>query len=339
MNRVRVLTILGFLLALPVGAAAQAGVALLGRVYDAESGAAVENAIVTLEGFGSTLTDSDGGFRFRGVETGSYTLRVEAFSYAEYSQSVTVDGDTSVEVPLGSSPLPLDSIVVEAGTVDYHGRVRDPERDFLLVDAEVLVRGREPVWTDSHGRFNLDDLPEAVPVNLSVRAFGYLPIDTTFVPDDEERYDFDLARDAFAEAMMNVQVRRLGERAGGRLMTGWLLMDRERIIRYAGSHTAESMLQFEWPGHILGRIQCTFIDERQIDLAPGAMGKEIRSAVLMHTLPEEIERVEMLTFDNLLGRPTMLQIYTRSFIMAMATQDVSLRTPNMLPLGNGYTCF
>jgi len=324
----------------PEGAAAQAGSAVLGRVYDAATDAAVQNAIVTLEGFGSTLTDPEGRFRFRGVRSGAYTLRVEGFSYAPYNDQVQVDGDVTLDVALGSSPLPLDSIVVEAGTVDYHGRVRDPERDFFLVDAQAVVRGRDPVWTDSHGRFDIDDLPEGVPVNLTVRAFGYLPIDTTVVPDDDERYDFDLARDGFAEAMIAMQVRRLEERAGGREAGGWWgELDRERIVRYTGSHTAGTMIEFEYPARIQARIACVFIDERQAGMSSGAIGREVRDVSLTHTLPEEIERVELLQFDDYEGRPLMLQIFTRSFIMAMATEGVTLRTPTMLSTLSGFQCF
>ena len=175
-----------------------------------------------------------------------------------------------------------------------------------------------------------------VPVSLSVRAFGYLPIDTTFVPDDEERYDFELEPDDFAAAVTAVQIRRLDERAGGRLMTAWGL-DRRAILRYSGSHTALTMMQFNLPAHILRRVTCTFLDERLLDIS-STMGKEVRDAILTHTLPEEIERVELLTFDNLLGRPVMMQMYTRSFIAAMTTQDVPLRTPTILRQGNRYQC-
>ena len=309
------------LAARPYAAAAQAGAAVLGRVYDAETDAAVQNAIVTLEGFGSTLTDPEGRFRFRGVGAGTYTLRVEGFSYAPYSERVDVDGDVSLEVALGSSPLPLDSLIVEAGTVDYHGRVRDPVRDFNLLDAQVIVRGRDPVWTDSHGRFDVRDLPEGLPVSITVRAVGYVSVDTTLVPDDEERHDFELERDPFAEALLAIQAKRLEERADGRAAVGrWAEMDREEVLRYAtGSHSLSTMLEFEYPEHIRGRIVCTYIDEREANLTTYA------------PYPEEIERIELLQFDALPDRPLMLQIFTRSFVMAMATQDVKLRTPTMIP--------
>jgi len=323
------------LAALPAAAAAQ-GVPLLGRVYDGDTNAAVSNAIVTVEGVGSTLTGDAGAFRFRGIEPGTYTLRVEAFSYATRSIEVDVDGSATVDVALEAAPLALDSLVVEAGTVDYHGRVHDPVNDFDLVDAQAVVRGRDPVWTDAHGRFDLDDLPEGVPVSVSVRAFGYLPIDTTFVPDDEARYTFDLDVDAFAAAMIAPQIRRIEDRAGGRPMAGKGVMDRQEILRYAsGAHTAASMLESEYPQMTLDRILCTFIDERQVDVNP-TTGDELADFILGHMVPEEIERVELLKFDAVGPPDLVLQIYTRSFIMAMTTQDIPLKERTITPFGQ---CF
>jgi len=329
----RLLAALGLTLVFPAMVSAQAGVALLGRATDAGTDVSVQNAIVTLEGHGSTLTNTEGGFRFRGVAPGDYTLRVEAFGYATQSLSLSVVGDTTLALPLEPAPVPIDAIVVEAGTLDFHGGVRDAVRDFVIVDAQVLSRGRETVWTDTHGRFDLDDLPEGVPVSVTIRAFGYLPVDTTFIPDDDERHDFDLRRDAFAEAMIAMQVRRIDERAGGRVAFGRGVMDREEVLRYTGSHTASTMLDFELPAQTRERIHCVFLDERRIDGSfPPGVGDEIADFILGHTLPEEIERVELLQFDQPKvdgRRPLMLQIYTRSFIMEMATQGLRLRHPTI----------
>ncbi|MDH3206620.1 MAG: carboxypeptidase-like regulatory domain-containing protein [Gemmatimonadota bacterium] len=327
------LLLIGLLSNFPDAAFAQAGFTLLGRAYEASSDLGVQNGIATLEGYGSTLTNTEGRFRFRNVAPGEYTLRVEAFGYAPVSLSLAVEADAAVDVPLAPAPVPLDPIVVEAGTLDYQGRVRDPARDFYLVDAQVIARGRDPLWTDTQGRFDLKDVPEGVPLNLTIRAFGYLPIDTTFVPDDETRYDFELRRDAFSEAMIEMQLRRIDEQGRGRLTVGRGVMDRQRIVRYAGSATVSSMLEFEYPERTLERIVCTFIDDRPVDGGFGALAPEMARVILEHLLPEEIERLEMLQFDSAAGRPLMLQIYTRSFIMAMATQNVSLRTPAITPFG------
>jgi hypothetical protein len=324
---------LGRLTILPGGSAAQAGVTVLGRAFDGDTDVGVQNVIVTLEGYGSTLTNTEGRFRFRGVAPGGYILRVEGFGYATVSLTVQLNADTSLDLPLEAAPLPIDSIVVEAGSVDLRGRVRDPARDFYLVDAQVLTRGRDPLWTDTQGRYELKDQPEGVPVSVTIRAFGYLPVDTTLVPDDDERYVFELVRDAFAEAMIDTQVRRIADHAGGRLTFGRGTMDRAEVLRYAGSHTVSTMLEFEYPQATLSRIVCTFIDDRQADGAGGALGGEMAAATLGRLVPEEIERVELLQFGGVRSPPLMLQIYTRSFIMEMATKNLPLRTPTITPFG------
>lgn len=319
-------------LLLPSSAAAQAGSAVLGRITEAGGDVAVENAIVTIDGVGSTLTTPEGTFRFRGVPDGDHQVRVEAFGYSDLTVAMSLSADTMLTLEMEPAPVEVDGILVEAGTLDYEGRVRDPERDFTVVDAQVIAQGRDPVWTDTHGRFDLEDVPEGVPLSFSIRAFGYMPIDTTLVPDDEKRYEFHLTRDAFAEAMIGMQIRRLEERAGGRVMAGQGVLDREEVLRYAGAHTAATMLEFRYPERIGRRIACVVIDDNQVDVS-ATMGREISDFVLGHTLPEEIERVELLVWDALEGRPIMLRIYTRSFIMAMSRGDVTLREPTMTPSG------
>ena len=312
-----------FALTIPLDASAQT-VTLLGRISDAGTDAPVENAIVTLTGLGSTMTTPEGTFRFRGIRPGEYALVVDAFGYDALEMPLDLVADTTVTLTLDAAPLAIDGILVEAGTIDFEGRVRDPGRDFYVVDAEVVLNGRDPMWTDAHGRFDLDDLPEEVPIHLEIRSFGYLPVDTTFVPDDEERYVFELERDVFAEALMDAQVARIEERGAGRAMAGWAGLGREEIMRFTGAHTARSMIEFNFPQRVRGRIACYYVDERRIDGAFG-LGAEIAAAQLEHTLPEEIERVELLVFDSVLGRPIMARLYTRTFIMQMATGEATLR--------------
>ena len=132
------LVILVFATGIPVPALAQIGVVVEGRVYDARSGSSVQNAVVTLEGHGSTLSSGLGTFRFSGVEPGVYVLLVEGFGYVDYTTSVSVVRYAMVSVPLEAAPFALDSIVVEVRTLDFDGRVRDPTLDYLVVDAQVL---------------------------------------------------------------------------------------------------------------------------------------------------------------------------------------------------------
>jgi len=132
-----------------------------------------------------------------------------------------------------------------------------------------------------------------------------------------------------------MQVDRLDQRAVGRALVGNGVLDRQDVLRYTGAHTAGTMLEFRYPERILRRIVCTFIDERQTDGSSGPYAADIAATTLAHLVPEEIERVELLDFQGP-GRPVMLQIFTRSFIMEMATRDLPLRSPIITPFGE---CF
>src|SRR5690606_19662082 len=73
-----------------------------GTVTNAETGEPVEGATV---GLGSPIepvtTDADGAFSFAAVPAGTYTLTATAGACADpYSESLTVDGDETVDVAL-----------------------------------------------------------------------------------------------------------------------------------------------------------------------------------------------------------------------------------------------
>ena len=304
---------------------AQTGVVVQGRVFEAGGTAGIQNVVVELEGHGAVLTSADGSFRFERVEPGGYTLRVIAFGYAAESRFLAVDGDTTLTIPLEVAPVLLDPLVVQARVIDIEGRVRDPVKDFLLVDADVLTNQGRATRTDSHGRFRLEDILEEVPLRVGVRAFGYLPVDTILLPDEDESYLFDLVPDSLVERMIEVQVVRLEERAAGRRAAIMRPMNRERLLRWAGHSTLRDVLESEYRSY-LGRIRCVFMDEEEIN-----DGGRLLS-VLGTTLPEEVERIEFLF------RGAMLRIYTREFIQNMIARDIELRRPSYVSLGRLPFC-
>lgn len=76
---------------------------LTGVVIDANSGAIIPNATVTLNETSAT-TDENGAFTFEEVEAGSHTITVEAEGYetAEQALEVTEEG-ANVEIALQPS--------------------------------------------------------------------------------------------------------------------------------------------------------------------------------------------------------------------------------------------
>ena len=321
-KRISLTAVLVFATGLPLPVAAQISVVVEGRVYDAISSRDIQNAIVTLEGHGATLSSVRGTFRFPDVRPGDYMLRVAAFGYADLAESLAVISDTIVAVPLDAAPLPLDPIIVELGTLDFDGRVRDPVRDSNLLAAQVLSNQGHEEWTNEHGRFDLDDVFEGVPLRIVIRAFGYLPLDTTFVPDDEERYAFDLVHDPLVERMIEVQVERLEDRAGDLLYQFRPALGRDDLSRYTGFGTLRTVLEAKYPAHILRMVACVIFDEQQIRTP------EERRFVLETAIPEELERIEFLEFPGP-ERALMLRVYTRAFFQEMIATNRQLRTPIM----------
>ncbi|HET9947566.1 MAG TPA: carboxypeptidase-like regulatory domain-containing protein, partial [Longimicrobiales bacterium] len=106
------------LAALPGAAAAQEAT-LQGRVHD-EDGAAIYAATVLLERDDAVVvgtgTDRLGSFRLAPLEAGTYTLRIGALGYAEYSEEVVLGPGMRVdlEVLLERSVIALPGLSVEA---------------------------------------------------------------------------------------------------------------------------------------------------------------------------------------------------------------------------------
>jgi hypothetical protein len=201
------------LAALPASARAQ-DVVVRGRVYDPTSnGPGIQNAQITLGGRG-TLSDRDGTFVFRGVPRGEYQLRVRAFGYEELQARLTLVRDTTLMLPVRADPIELDSVGIVLEKIDFDGRVRDPRRaDSWVSGAEVTSDQGHDERSNLFGRFDLDDVFDGPPLRVSIRAFRYLPLDTTFIPDDEDRRSFDLVPDPVMDRIIAAYVTDLDERA------------------------------------------------------------------------------------------------------------------------------
>jgi len=309
----------------PMLGVAQTGVEVGGRVFDAGSGGNIQNALVTLEGHGAVLSSEQGMFRFEEVESGTYVLRVTAYGYTDLERSLVVAGDTLVVVPLSATPLELDPLLVEARTFDFDGRARDPARDSNLMDARVLSDQGHDETTDVVGRFDLDDVYENAPIRIVIRAFRFLPLDTTFVPDDEGRYVFDLVPDPLVERMIEVQNQRLADRAGD-LLHDLLtdlppVLDREDMAYYLGPASLVIMLEAKYSLPVLRRVACVVLDEKHIP-------DNEREYVLQSTHIGDLERIELLEFP-LRGNPLMLRMYTRRFFSRLIGSDTPLQEPMM----------
>lgn len=293
-----------------------------GRVVEEGSGDGVSSVIVQLEGFGYVLTDTEGGYRFQGVEPGGYELQVMALGYAPESRFVPIkDAGAVIDLQLRRAPILLDTLRVSVRSIDLHGRVREADGGPMIVDAEVLSNLGRAAQTDAHGTFDLDDVYAEVPLSVRVRAFGYLPLDYEFVPDESKLYTFELQPDPVIQAMIDEAVVEIEDRASGRRSVSLQAMNREDLLKYDNA-TALDAVQLEY-GARLSRVNvvCVVIDEKEAHFA---------DEDLEHLLPQEIERIEFMRPGAGSSRLVTMRVYTRDFIRDMVAGAKTLHPPFMV---------
>jgi hypothetical protein len=197
-----------------------------------------------------------------------------------------------------------------------------------VIDAAVLSSQGSAV-TDAHGRFRLEPVFTGVPLRLTIRVFGYLPLDSTIVPRGGETYVFDLIADPLVTAMIAGQVERLVDRASGRRSVMMRALDRDRLLRHDGG-TLRDVIESQYRSYI-DQIRCVIIDEKQF------VDRRALLTWLGTTLPQEVERIEFLAFGPR-SRDIMLRIYTRRFIQEMTARHIELRDPVFVGMARPPWC-
>ncbi len=331
--RVTLLSFLAIACLVPVPLVAQIGVSVSGRVLDADSDEGVQNARITLEGHGSRLSNSDGLFTFRDVSRGEYELLLDAFGYESLRLLLLVRADTMLTLSLNAAPIELDSIIVESRTIDFDGRVRDPRAPSYVSGANVWSDQGHDETSSLSGRFDLDDVYDGVLLRVLISSFSYLPLDTTFVPDDEARRVFNLVPDPIVARMIEAYTARLDDRAGEWAYEYQPPLGRQDLARFSTNTTLQRAMEAKYPLHIVRRIRCFMLDEREYVFN----SDEERVSVLEGTFVGELERIELLEFPGI-ARLLMARVYTRLYYQRHVGTNQELRTPSMIDTPGGVFC-
>lgn len=305
-----------------------------GRVVDAASGVALPNARVTLESVGSVLAGDGGIFQFDAVPAGVYRLRAETFGYREAVTEVSVDGDVIVVLALDIVPIEIDSIDVTLRTIDIDGEVYDPRTGASVSGAEVATDQGHRETSRLTGRFDLDDVFDGPPIRVLIRAFGFLPLDTTFVPHDDDRHRFAMAPDPVATRMIDAYVAALDERAGDNMYEYQPALNREELAEFSPNTSLRRVMEASFPRSFLDRIQCFFLDEVEYAWYGSYHG---RMSFLEGTVAGELERVELLEFPGE-ARLLMARIYTRRFFQRQVGSPDELVAPSVIVTWGGTFC-
>lgn len=322
------------LAALPQAAEGQTAWTVAGRVVDAQSGVSVSNALVTLEGHGAVLSSNRGLFRFARVPSSEYSLRVEALGYSDFAAALEVNADTMLVVALEILPVEVDGLTVELGTLDFDGRVRDPRLDAWVYEAEVRSDQGHHDVTSLSGRFDLDDVFDGPSLRLTIRGFRYMPLDTTFIPDDEDRHVFDMAPDPVMSRMIESYVARLDERAQRRIYEYQPALNREDLAEFRPNASLRVVMEAKYPLRILEGIVCVFLDEREY---PWWNSHDGRMSLLEGTSAHELERVELLEFPGE-AQLFMARVYTRRFFQRQVASPDNLVEPSAAATWGGTFC-
>jgi subtilase family serine protease len=130
--------------------------AIVGYVFDNESGSTVSGATITAfqpdgSGFSTAATENDGSFILDGLPPGKYTLEVEGYIIAENSEA---------EVPDGKDAFNHDVYVIRGAEIS--GYVS--ENTTPLEDIPVLLRSETTDYsavarTDDLGKYQISGLP------------------------------------------------------------------------------------------------------------------------------------------------------------------------------------
>ena len=90
---------------------------MIGRLLDQENGMPVDGAVVRVVDTDlQTLSNHNGRFLFREIESGHYAVEVEHLAYGtkRYPVEIPFGGAAQVEINLSQTPIELEPIVVEA---------------------------------------------------------------------------------------------------------------------------------------------------------------------------------------------------------------------------------
>ena len=90
---------------------------MIGRLLDQENGMPVDGAVVRVVDTDlQTLSNHNGRFLFREIESGHYAVEVENLAYGtkRYPVEIPFGGAAQVEINLSQTPIELEPIVVEA---------------------------------------------------------------------------------------------------------------------------------------------------------------------------------------------------------------------------------
>ncbi len=138
-------------------AGVQTAAVVLGRAFEAESGASLSGVTVTLTGGAvrQASTGASGGFEFADVAAGDYELKFEKQGYYTVSLQLVLVGGQTASV---GQALVKEGAWLDTSPGDLSGRVIDGDSGEPLAGARFTLDDGRSAETDSSGQFLLADV-------------------------------------------------------------------------------------------------------------------------------------------------------------------------------------
>ncbi|MDZ7729952.1 MAG: carboxypeptidase-like regulatory domain-containing protein [Natrialbaceae archaeon] len=135
-----------------------------GTVTDADTGATIQNATVTLETGQTATTDATGSYTIANVVPGTYNLTADHADYAPNMTSVTVGPNGSVTADLALTP--------QNGTIT--GTITDAQSGAAIDNASVTLETGQSAMTDASGNYTIANVVPGT-YNLTADHADYAP--------------------------------------------------------------------------------------------------------------------------------------------------------------------
>lgn len=298
------------------GARQQPRATVRGRVVERRTSQGIAGADVALSGWSTVLTDDSGAFEIARVPAGRYTLSVQAPGYGSVERVLIVLRDTTVTIALAPAPFMLDTLRVRTRQVTVRGEVKDAATRRQLVDVSVVI-GERQTLTNPAGSFKLSHIPADVRFLLSLRDFGYIPLEKVVRASADTILPLFLTPDPLIQRMVARQVARLQRQAEPFHSVSMRALDRQALIDQGGG-SAFDMLKEKY-GRSLHGLNCVFIDDVQTATVKEGLEQ------LQFLVPAELQRVEVLT--GVIGGEQM-RVYTRQHMRRMLGDTARVRPPS-----------
>lgn len=86
-----------------------------GKITDKSTGLALAGASVSLENsFSSTRTDAAGNYSLKNLRSGNYLIRVTYLGYLSVQKNISLNGNTTLDLELGTNSFPVDEVLVRS---------------------------------------------------------------------------------------------------------------------------------------------------------------------------------------------------------------------------------